>query len=430
MHKNIFVILDVPGLTSDTILYTSNDVLDPTVNPIQIATDSNTESILSKTTDTYSLISVNTFSEISNVYQDSESSLILNTGTFQSSNMQTSIDMVGSVFSSDGYIPTSVVEHPSSIDSTPFSSLLNLTNSNTSFDSFPMETTVQSVFISGTSFDSFPLETSIQSVFIDGDTIMTKSLQDTSSFSTPVLIRSSQLAATTSQDFSSNFIDTSYDGTSNILQDTSSYVTPALTRSPQITTDTTQGISSNIIDTSYAEPQFLTRSTQSVFSDETFFLQASTLAMPTSANDQNSLTPSSSFANTLLASSVFGGMSLLFNYMTTTGIDVYDNASSTTRTTDNCQCACAATGNSSSPSNFQKDFDNLISKLRLNKTKLSSYQRKLTSADDHRMSAKFVGSAGIIIMVLVSMIIVIPDIVTCFNTFRVNNSENCNKNKI
>ncbi|XP_033724829.1 uncharacterized protein LOC117314832 [Pecten maximus] len=81
-------------------------------------------------------------------------------------------------------------------------------------------------------------------------------------------------------------------------------------------------------------------------------------------------------------------------------------------TCHSCQCH----NTNASLKYMNKSIENLIlelqEKLLVHKKATSSFKRKLLSARDGRLSSQVIGSAGLLILVLVCMVIVLPDLVT------------------
>lgn len=75
--------------------------------------------------------------------------------------------------------------------------------------------------------------------------------------------------------------------------------------------------------------------------------------------------------------------------------------------TDSIPCVCVCKDENETTGEAIKKRRN---ELFLNKTKLSSAIRKLTSAQDYRMSSKVIGTISVIILVLLGMLFFCADI--------------------
>lgn len=74
-----------------------------------------------------------------------------------------------------------------------------------------------------------------------------------------------------------------------------------------------------------------------------------------------------------------------------------------------CHCICTNASRSLSES-----IEMRKNELKVNKTALTSFIRRHTSASDHRMSSRMIGAAGIIIIVIFGMLIICSDVFSVF----------------
>lgn len=93
---------------------------------------------------------------------------------------------------------------------------------------------------------------------------------------------------------------------------------------------------------------------------------------------------------------------------TMTGIDV------TNLPTHNVSCVCVCKDVNQT---IEESIERRRNELFLNKTKLSSVVRKLTSAQDYRMSSKVIGTISTIILVLFGMLFFCADIFSVLSLF-------------
>ena len=93
------------------------------------------------------------------------------------------------------------------------------------------------------------------------------------------------------------------------------------------------------------------------------------------------------------------------------------NASS--RSLDNttnvdCVCTCSLQLNLDDPDSLAKHvvrLDSLRKALQVEKKSLSNAKRRLVSAPDERPSSKYIGALGIFVLLIISMVIVLPDVI-------------------
>lgn len=76
-----------------------------------------------------------------------------------------------------------------------------------------------------------------------------------------------------------------------------------------------------------------------------------------------------------------------------------------------CACRCVRVTASASPNEIEKKMHNTSANLLLAKKNLSSYTRRLKSAEDDRLSSKTMGLLGVSVIVTVILIIIMSDVI-------------------
>jgi hypothetical protein len=105
---------------------------------------------------------------------------------------------------------------------------------------------------------------------------------------------------------------------------------------------------------------------------------------------------------------------------TNTQYTIISNTTSESTIACTFRCPCGLGGGNLTNEMLQEKLTKLNSILTVDKTKTSSYIRKLTSAKDNRPSSQVIGAVGLVFIIITFGLIVLSDVVNFIQQFKSN----------
>ncbi|XP_061171992.1 neuropilin-1a-like [Saccostrea echinata] len=146
---------------------------------------------------------------------------------------------------------------------------------------------------------------------------------------------------------------------------------------------------------------------------------ASTTISRTTAGVKTTIEPSTTTSTDAMATTSTAKGTTSTQMPTTTSVHISaTTASSTIVSTSPCPCTCVKQHNSTlTEKELRARLAGIVQNLTISKKTTSIYKRSKISAQDNRPQVMYVGSIGIAILIIVSSLIVLPDLFKLFQFF-------------